>query len=50
MPMPRRARLTYPGCALHLIQHGNNRAVFRGHNTELTLRGNSEALYQFQNI
>ncbi len=27
MPMPRRARLTYPGCALHLIQRGNNRGA-----------------------
>ncbi len=25
--MPRRARLTYPGCALHLIQRGNNRGA-----------------------
>jgi putative transposase len=27
MPMPRRARLTYAGCALHLIQRGNNRGA-----------------------
>jgi hypothetical protein len=27
MQMPRRARLTYPGCALHLIQRGNNRGA-----------------------
>ncbi len=25
--MPRRARLTYAGCALHLIQRGNNRGA-----------------------